>query len=145
MSCTREVPSTSVTKCFHLLLSKRKYYNNISIGQTTYLLHRTENTTEKKQTTNTKEWWESCIQNNETEVSVRPFISRGDLYMLNFFFEKLMQAGNSTKMSWIGHFRVPLCLCLKASLSAKPFLWKWLICMKIKLLAELISYEWFRT
>ena len=26
----------------------------------------------------------------------------------------------------IGHFRVPLCLCFKASLSAKPFLWKWL-------------------
>ena len=25
-----------------------------------------------------------------------------------------------------GHFRVPLCLCFKASLSAKPFLWKWL-------------------
>ena len=24
----------------------------------------------------------------------------------------------------IGHFRVPLCLCFKASLSAKPFLWK---------------------
>ena len=26
----------------------------------------------------------------------------------------------------IGHFRVPLCLCFKASLSAKPLLWKWL-------------------
>ena len=26
----------------------------------------------------------------------------------------------------IGHFRVPLCLSFKASLSAKPFLWKWL-------------------
>ena len=39
----------------------------------------------------------------------------------------------------IGHFRVPLCLCFKASLSAKPFLWKWtLICMKMKLHAELI-------
>ena len=25
-----------------------------------------------------------------------------------------------------GHFRVPLCLCLKTSPSAKPFLWKWL-------------------
>ena len=27
---------------------------------------------------------------------------------------------------WIGHFRFPLCLCFKASLSEKPFLWKWL-------------------
>ena len=26
----------------------------------------------------------------------------------------------------IGHFRVPFCLCFKASLSAKPLLWKWL-------------------
>ena len=26
----------------------------------------------------------------------------------------------------IGHFGVPLFLCFKASLSAKPFLWKWL-------------------
>ena len=38
----------------------------------------------------------------------------------------------------IGRFRVPLCLSFKASLSAKPFLWKWLICMKMKLHAELI-------
>ena len=39
----------------------------------------------------------------------------------------------------IGHFRVPLCLCFNASLSTKPFLWKWLlICMKIKLHVELI-------
>ena len=30
------------------------------------------------------------------------------------------------KLLVIGHFRVPLCLCFKASLSAKPFLWKWL-------------------
>ena len=39
-------------------------------------------------------------------------------------------------ISKIGHFRVPLCLSFKASLSAKPFLWKWLICTKIKLHAE---------
>ena len=26
----------------------------------------------------------------------------------------------------IGHFRDPLCLCFKASLNAKPVLWKWL-------------------
>ena len=35
-------------------------------------------------------------------------------------------------MAWhwkpaIGHFRVLLCLCFKASLSAKPFLWKWVL------------------
>ena len=30
----------------------------------------------------------------------------------------------------IGHFRVLLCLCFKTSLSAKPFIWKWvLICI----------------
>ena len=38
----------------------------------------------------------------------------------------------------IGHLRVPLCLCFKASLTAKPFSWKWLICMKMKLHAQLI-------
>ena len=27
----------------------------------------------------------------------------------------------------IGHFRVLLCLCFKTSLSAKPFLWKWVL------------------
>ena len=27
----------------------------------------------------------------------------------------------------IGHFRVLLCLCFKTSLSAKPFLWKWIL------------------
>ena len=36
--------------------------------------------------------------------------------------------------SEIGHFRVPLCLCFKASLSVKMTL----ICMKMKLHAELI-------
>ena len=46
---------------------------------------------------------------------------------------------NCTPLGPIGHFRVPLCLCFKASLSAKPFLLKWLlICMKMKLHAELI-------
>ena len=39
----------------------------------------------------------------------------------------------------ISHFRVPLCLCFKASLSAKTILMKMtLICMKMKLHAELI-------
>ena len=43
------------------------------------------------------------------------------------------------KFKLISHFRVPLRLCFKASLSAKPFLWKWLwFCMKMKLRAELI-------
>ena len=39
----------------------------------------------------------------------------------------------------IGHFRVLLCLCFKASLSAKTILMKMtLICMKMKLHAEII-------
>ena len=33
--------------------------------------------------------------------------------------------GPYTRHWKIGHFRVPLCLCFKASLSAKPFIWKW--------------------
>ena len=40
----------------------------------------------------------------------------------------------------IGHFRVPLCRCFKASLSVKPFsvMKMTLICMRMKLHAELI-------
>ena len=42
-------------------------------------------------------------------------------------------------MKGIGHFQVPLCLCFKVSLSAKPFLSKMtFICLKMKLHAELI-------
>ena len=43
----------------------------------------------------------------------------------------------------IGHFRVPLCLCFNASLSAKPFLWtawKWYGMQNIKISAVRISY-----
>ena len=29
--------------------------------------------------------------------------------------------------SAIGHFRILLCLCFKTSLSAKPFIWKWVL------------------
>ena len=46
----------------------------------------------------------------------------------------------------IGHFRVPLCLCFKASLSAKPFLWKWLwFTWKWNCMQNSFSYERFRT
>ena len=31
------------------------------------------------------------------------------------------------KQKVIGHFRVFLCLCFKTSLSAKPFIWKWVL------------------
>ena len=36
-----------------------------------------------------------------------------------------VQGRRTRDQQQIGHFRVPLCLCFKASLSAKPFLWKW--------------------
>ena len=46
----------------------------------------------------------------------------------------------------IGHFRVPLCLCFKASLSAKPFLWKWLLfSRKRNCVQNSFSYERFCT
>ena len=45
-----------------------------------------------------------------------------------------------------GHFRVPLCLCLKTSLIAKPFLWKWLwFAWKWTYGRKSFSYQLFRT
>ena len=44
----------------------------------------------------------------------------------------------------IGHFRVPLCLCFKASLSAKPFLRKWAwFAWKWNYMQNSFSYERF--
>ena len=57
-----------------------------------------------------------------------------ELWEQRFWYNK----GNNQGNDRIGHFRVPLRLCFKASLSAKPFLWKWLICMRMKLHAGLI-------
>ena len=58
------------------------------------------------------------------------------IYLIVFCWPPSRQASGQLRMDnqipgggyWqrIGHFRVPLCLCFKASLSAKPFLWKWL-------------------
>ena len=46
----------------------------------------------------------------------------------------------------LGHFRVPLCLCFKASLSAKPFLWKWIwFAWKWNCMQNSFSYERFCT
>ena len=46
----------------------------------------------------------------------------------------------------IGHFRVSLCLCFEASLSAKPFLWKWLwFTWKLNCVQNSFSYERFCT
>lgn len=42
-------------------------------------------------------------------------------------------------MQQLGHFRVTLCLCIKTSLRAKPFLWKWTGRWKT------VSYGWFLT
>ena len=44
----------------------------------------------------------------------------------------------------ISHFWVPSCLCFKASLSAKPFLWKWFV-WKWNSMQNSFSYESFRT
>ena len=60
-------------------------------------------------------------------------VSIGSFYFLSFAIGPRL-----LRQLWIGHFWVPLCLCFKASLSAKPFLWLWFACMKIKLHAELI-------
>ena len=46
----------------------------------------------------------------------------------------------------IGHFRVPWCLCFKASLSTKSFLWKWLrFAWEINCLQNTFSYGRFCT
>ena len=43
-------------------------------------------------------------------------------------------------------FRVPLCLCFRTSLSAKPFLWKWLwFPWKWNCMQNSFSQEWFHT
>ena len=41
-----------------------------------------------------------------------------------FWFLKLGRA-RIFAIRWIGHFRVLLCVCFKASVITKPFLWKW--------------------
>ena len=42
--------------------------------------------------------------------------------------ENIFRDNTFPLMSWtIGHFRVLLCLCVKTSLSAKPFIWKWIL------------------
>ena len=47
---------------------------------------------------------------------------------------------------WIGNFRVPFCLCFRVSLSAKPFLWKWLwSAWKWNGMHNSFSYERFHT
>ena len=46
----------------------------------------------------------------------------------------------------IGHFRIPLWLCFRASLSAIPFLWKWLwFAWKWNYMQNSFSYERFHT
>ena len=48
--------------------------------------------------------------------------------------------------STITHFPVSLCLCFKTSLSAKPFLWKWLeFAWKWTCYQNAFSYEWCRS
>ena len=46
-----------------------------------------------------------------------------NLFMVQFFESKIAREmpNSARKSHLIGHFRVPLCLCFKASLSAKPF------------------------
>ena len=58
----------------------------------------------------------------------------------------LKMADRRCHVASIGHFRVPLCLCFKASPSAKPFLWKWLwFTCKWNCMQNSFSYERFRT
>ena len=51
---------------------------------------------------------------------------------VNTIFTAIMQQCflrrlNHNVLMTIGHFRVLLCLCFKTSLSAKPFMWKWVL------------------
>ena len=43
------------------------------------------------------------------------------------FEEKLLRITWPIEQFSIGHFLVLLCLCFKTSLSAKPFIWKWIL------------------
>ena len=59
---------------------------------------------------------------------------------------KLSDHHHNRNIDLIGHFRVLLCLCFKASPSAKPFLWKWLwFAWKRNCMQNSFSYERFRT
>ena len=75
--------------------------------------------------------WTDSLLNNRSARKPATFVDAADPPFCN---QPVMSMSNKI----IGHFRVQLCLCFKTSLSAKPFLWKWLICMKMKLHAELI-------
>ena len=64
----------------------------------------------------------------------------------NFNIKKTRQKNEEVKISLplIGHFRVLLCLCFKASLSAKPFLWKWVLhAVSFSCKSKSFSKEWF--
>lgn len=50
----------------------------------------------------------------------------------------LLSASAIMKSSKIGHFRVPCASVSKRVITAKPFLWEWLVCMKMKLHSELM-------
>ena len=51
-------------------------------------------------------------------------LSRIFIWML-FFSTLLVHRGG--RLTWIGHFQVPKILTFRARLSAKPFLWKWVL------------------
>ena len=53
--------------------------------------------------------------------------AKGDVIALFFFFLTYNFAGGVIAETCIGHFRVFLCLCFKTILSAKPFIWIWVL------------------
>ena len=80
-----------------------------------------------------------CIYEIKTQSALYILVPN---YNCSFFFLFV----SSVFLMAIGHFRVPLCLCFKASLSAKPFLWKWLwFAWEWNCMQNSFSYERFRT
>ena len=80
-------------------------------------------------------------------------LHRASICFSQSYKKKLMANFAPLRWQWfmcarsIGHFRVLLCLCFKTSLSAKPFIWKWVLhavsfsCLQISHFHK----NWFRT
>ena len=67
--------------------------------------------------------WAILIDRNKSQVTIFALRFSITLYYWHGRWITVME----TWPGLIGHFRILLCLCFKASLSAKPFIWKWVL------------------
>ncbi len=74
-------------------------------------------------------WWDQC--------SIGVFTCSNFISVFALIFKQICRNLLETEyyaqitFVWIGHFRVTLYLCFKTRLRAKPFKWKWVICLKM--------------